>query len=425
MLSALAPSYEKIIAVTGTNGKTTTSNLLVHILRFSGISAASNSEGANMLSGVATALIKDCTLGGVARSPVAILEVDEGSVGGIFPSTKPGLVIVTNYFCDQMDRYGSLDHNVTLLRQSLDGLPRTALLLNADDPLVVTAGRGRSAVKHYGIKGKRLDREANGGGNTREGQHCPDCGEPLVYYYYHYGQLGDYYCPQCTFRRPTPDFLVTDVQDEDFLKFSLCFFEEEKEGEHGAVCSYKKVTRLQAPLRGFYNIYNILAASAAAITMGVSNDIIATTIQKYAPATGRMEEFLFQDRSCTLALIKNAAGVNEVMKTILRKEGEKALVIAINDMPADGRDVSWLWDADFSMLDHPSIKKIICSGRRAGDIAVRLKYAGVPLVKLVLEPGCRGSLEILGVQGAEEYFVLASYSTLYNYAKLLKKRRGR
>jgi len=411
LLYTLAPAYEQVVAVTGTNGKTTTANLIAHILRSSNISAANNHEGANMLSGVATALIRDCTMSGKARSQIAILEVDEGSVGKAFPAVKPDLVVVTNYFRDQLDRYCELDHNITLLRRVLADLPKTSLLLNADDPLVVTAGRDQSAVSYYGVEGKQSEDETSDC-DIREGKFCPDCGDPISYHYYHYGQLGDYYCTGCAFQRPVPDFLAYDVKDDDYLEFTL----DVRQGK-----DFINTLHLRAPMQGFYNIYNVLAASAAAITLGVSQQVITASLMEYIPATGRMERFLYKGRPCTLALIKNPAGLNEVLKTLLRTEGEKALVIAINDLAADGRDVSWLWDAGLEMLNEQSIKKVICSGSRAGDIAVRLKYAGVPRVKLVLEPGCRESLEILGLQGAKEYFVLASYTNLSKYANLLEK----
>lgn len=417
LLNILAPAYEQVVAVTGTNGKTTTANLITHMLQLSGLAATNNHEGANMISGVAAALIKDCTLYGKARSQVAILEVDEGSVGKVFPAVKPDLVVVTNYFRDQLDRYCELDHNITLLRRVLAELPKTSLLLNADDPLVVTAGRDQSAVSYYGVEGKQ-SKDKTVECDIREGNLCPDCGSSLSYHYYHYGQLGDYYCSGCAFQRPVPDFLAYDLKDDDFLEFTLDVCQSKDSSEGGSAAN---TVRLRATLRGFYNIYNILAASAAAITLGVSQQVIAASLKEHIPATGRMERFFYNGRDCTLALIKNPAGLNEVLKTLLRTEGEKALVIAINDLAADGRDVSWLWDAGFEMLDNPSIKKVVCSGRRAGDVAVRLKYAGVPLVKLVLEFGCRESLEILGLQGAEEYYVLASYTTLFGYAKHLRK----
>ncbi len=412
LLFYLAPAYEKIIAVTGTNGKTTTTNLLTYFLKNTGESAAGNAEGANMISGVAAALIKDCNILGAPQSRNLVLEVDEGSVGKIFPAVKPDLVVVTNYFRDQLDRYSELNHNITLLRRTLSCLPETALLLNADDPLVMTAGREQSAVWYYGVEGKGQSNKTEES-EIRERSFCPDCGQPLDYNYYHYGQLGDYQCTGCSFKKPEFDFTVSDVEESDLLKFSLhvCNKNNLKEGS----------IRLHSTMRGFYNVYNIMAASAAAVICGIPLQDIAAFLPHFSTATGRMEEFIYHGRPCTLALIKNPIGVNEVMKTILHQEGKKALLIAINDMAGDGKDVSWLWDADFEKLDQLTFSKVICSGRRAAEIAVRLKYAGLSTSKLVLEPGCKESLEILGLQKVDQYYVLASYTSLFSYVKLLRK----
>jgi UDP-N-acetylmuramyl tripeptide synthase len=309
LLSVLAANYERIVAVTGTNGKTTTANLITHLLRSSGLSTASNYEGANMLSGVVTALIKEVNL-------------------------------------------------------------------------------------------------------------CPDCGTGLSYYYYNYGQLGDYYCSNCAFRRPVPDFLASEIEDGDFLEFNLHVCQRKGFNDKSSTAS---TVRFRAQMQGLYNIYNILAAAAAAITLGVSQQTITASLMEYVAASGRMEKFIFKGRISTVNLIKNPIGLNEVIKTLLRGKGEKALVIAINDLAGDGRDVSWLWDAGFEMLDNPLIKMIVCSGRRAGDVAVRLKYAGISLHKIVIEPECGESIEILGEQDAEEYHILASYTCVFNYAKLLRK----
>jgi UDP-N-acetylmuramyl tripeptide synthase len=416
LLSVLAADYERIVAVTGTNGKTTTANLLAHLLRSSGSSTVNNHEGANMISGVVTALIKDWTMLGERRSQIAVLEVDEGSVGKVFPSVKPDLLVVTNYFRDQLDRYSDLDHNINLLRRILDELPQTLLLLNADDPLVVTAGCDHSVASYYGVASEQKDQ--TGDCEIREGSLCPDCGAFLAYNYYNYGQLGAYYCPNCTFRRPVPDFLASEIQDDDYLEFILHVCQRKGRNEN---CSTADTVRLRAQMRGFYNVYNILAAAAAATTLGVSQQTIASSLMEYAPAAGRMEKFIYKGRPCTLNLIKNPTGLNEVLKTLLRGKGEKALVIAINDLAGDGRDVSWLWDAGFEMLDNPSIKMIVCSGRRAGDVGVRLKYAGVPPNKIIIEPECKPSIEGLGEQDAGEYHILASYTSVFNYSKLLRK----
>ncbi|HAA89159.1 MAG: UDP-N-acetylmuramoyl-L-alanyl-D-glutamate-2, 6-diaminopimelate ligase MurE [Thermoanaerobacterales bacterium 50_218] len=465
LVEHLAGGYQKVIAVTGTNGKTTTANLIAHVLREAGFRVAHNSEGANMLPGVAAALLRDCDLLGRISSQVAVLEVDEGSVGKVFAAARPDLVVVTNYFRDQLDRYWELERTTGLLREAVSKLPGVTLVLNADDPLVAAVGRGQEQVLYYGVEEQSCtgslfteepvpansgkghdwsalcevvsgDRLISGGGiaeifgETREGRFCSFCGSPLTYRCYHYGQLGDYSCPECGYRRPRPDFAASGVKcGEGRLSFTLSVFRSEdsfisllgkidtfsNRGGYG-----RERHQVEAPLRGFYNTYNLLAAAAAVLTLGVSPATLQKAVSTYTPATGRMEEFFLAGRRCTLALVKNPVGANQVLRTVKESRASKALVIAINDLAADGRDVSWLWDADFALLADPSVVRIICSGRRAADLAVCLKYSGVDTGKIAVVPEQEESLKLLSQEEAGEFYVLATYTNLFTYARLLR-----
>lgn len=460
VVAKLAPAYEKVFAVTGTNGKTTTANLLAHFLRAAGYTVAHNAEGANMLSGVAAALVRDCDWRGKPHSRAALLEVDEGSVRKIFPVAKPDMVVVTNYFSDQMDRYCELESTIGLLRAAIADIPGVTLVLNADDPLVAGVGKHQDGVIYFGVNQKEeaaafsidyagKDCRGDAGpasGETREGRYCTFCRAELVYRYYHYGQLGDFYCPGCGFRRPKLDYTASDVTEEERLSFSVSVKQPEQmvltaslpspSGSAAASSSpdvaFTEAAGESAPvnggtsvfttsLRGFYNVYNIIAATAATSANGISLDLIKRSLLDFKPAPGRMDEFILRGRPCTLALIKNPAGINEVLKTILTTERDKSLVIAINDLAADGRDVSWLWDTGFDRLSGERIKKIICSGLRAADLAVCLKYTGIEADKLILTPECEASLEMLAAQEGDELYVLANYTILLDYARLLKR----
>lgn len=442
LVGYLASNYKMVLAVTGTNGKTTTANLLAHFLRQAGYTVAHNTEGANMLPGVATALIRDCSLWGRSRSGIALLEVDEGSVGKIFPLARPQLVVVTNYFRDQLDRYWELERTINLLRSTLEHLPETTLVLNADDPLVAALAVGRKRVAFYGVNrgqpaAEPESEEAQGGGTacrtgrsgqeeTREGRYCACCGTELIYRYFHYGQLGDYHCPKCGFRRPAPHLAAEGVIAGERLEFTLKAVipagqrdSEKGSSDNGGVSG--SGLRFTARMRGFYNVYNILAASAASAWLGIPLEKVQQSLTTYRPALGRMERFWLGGRSCTLALIKNPAGVNQVLKTILSDEMSKSLVVAINDLAADGRDVSWLWDADFELLGAAQVRRIICSGLRGADLAVCLKYAGIPEEKLLLVPDRKESLKALAGLEGEDLYVLATYTNLFDYAKLLNR----
>ncbi len=475
-VSLMAPAYDRVIAITGTNGKTTTANLLAHFLRAAGYSVAHNSLGANMLPGVATALFRDRRLRGQSSSRIALLEVDEGSVGKVFAAARPDLVVVTNYFRDQLDRYWELERTTALLREAVARLPRVSLVLNADDPLVAAIGQGQAQdARYFGVlkdiqgsgseNSKKIeavhgaDPEIGSAGpmdgepaaiaglvnacETREGRFCQHCGTALTYNYFHFGQLGDYYCSNCGFRRPALDYAAWGLSESELLGMSITVQGRSGSGEalsaskpsagHRSAISIRQWSasaaaprqlKLNAPLRGFYNVYNILAATAVAVEMGVGDPVIQSAVQTYKPATGRMQEYTIGGRHCILALIKNPVGANEVLKTLIQTAGSKALVIAINDLAADGRDVSWLWDADFACLAHPDISKIICAGLRAADFAVCLKYAGVPLERIELVPERAASLRRLIAQPADKLYVLATYTNLFDYAKLLGHRGG-
>ena len=418
-VSLMAPAYEQVLTVTGTNGKTTTANLLAHFLRAAGYSVAHNAMGANMLPGVATALFRDRLFQGRPRSRIALLEVDEGSVGKVFAAARPEAVIVTNYFRDQLDRYWEMERTIALLKEAIAKLPRATLILNADDPLVAAVGQGQPQVRYFGVLKEKatvgargVEREEAGqkivvngavppehcGSVTglsnsceaREGRFCQRCGTALTYNYFHFGQLGDYFCSSCGFRRPELDYAAWGLSEGDLLSLSITI-----RGSSGSSAALSESTpsanhlpamslgrqatsaagprelKLSAPLRGFYNVYNILAATAAAEEMGVGDRVIQSAVQSYKAATGRMQDFIFSERRCTLALIKNPVGANEVLKTLVQTIGTKALVIAINDLAADGRDVSWLWDADFACLADPGSARLsvpVC-GRRISQSA--------------------------------------------------------
>jgi len=430
----LAPRYEQVVAVTGTNGKTTTANLLAHLLRRAGFTVAHNSEGANMCSGVAAALLGDCNWRGKPRSRFLLLEVDEGSVNKVFPDAQPSLVVVTNYFRDQLDRYHELEQTTRLLRSALADLSGAILLLNADDPLTAAIGRDFPNTLYYGVEwekepGRRCIGKAgaNVSEETREGRYCAFCGEKLVYRHFYYSQLGDYFCPGCDFRRPEPDFAAICVEERDQLEFAVRIGSQllrktSARGKAGiSTPDNQKMLRFIAPLRGFYNVYNILAATVAAWSIGVPLEAVRTSLLDYEPPTGRMQKFTLGRRQCTLVLIKNPVGVTQVLKTILATGTSKSLVLAINDLAADGRDISWLWDADFARLADRQVKKIVCAGLRAADLAVCLKYAGIPPEKLILTKDRLHSLRVLAEQEGEELFVLATYTNLFAYVKLLRQ----
>lgn len=400
----LSAAYsDGVIIVTGTNGKTTTSNLLAGILREAGKSFAFNQAGANLVTGITGALIQNTRWCGLARTSLALLEVDEATVPKFCEQVSPSLAIVTNFFRDQLDRYGELDTTVRLVKEALP--KETVLVLNADDPLVAQFGRDKARVVYYGIA--HTPDSMGQSQETREARFCPFCGTELTYTLFHYGQLGIYDCSNCGFHRPEPEILAQDVRPkDDKLLFQV------------------KNTSFEIALQGYYNLYNALGAVTAAQQLGVTDALIEKGLRKFVPQAGRMERFYLPKGEITLTLVKNPTGFDQVIQTMLAVDKPLRILIGINDLAADGRDISWLWDVNFERLGvhEERLVQVVCTGLRAEDIALRLKYAGVSEGKIVLEHTLTGALDLLQTNRKvdEAAFILPTYTLLFPLREILE-----
>jgi len=395
-----------IIMITGTNGKTTTANLLASIIRQSGEKFAFNQAGANLVTGITGALIQDTRWSGQARASLALLEVDEATVPKFCAQVSPSLAIVTNFFRDQLDRYGELDTTVRMVRESLP--QETVLVLNADDPLVAQFGTNHPKAIYYGVE--RTPDSRSESQETREARFCPLCGTELDYTLFHYGQLGIFNCTGCGFHRPVPEILAQNVRPED-----------------GLLLFRVGVTSFTLSLQGYYNLYNALAAITAARQLGLNDGLIEKGLREFVPQAGRMERFYLPEGEITLTLVKNPTGFDQVIQTMLGVDKPLRILIGINDLAADGRDISWLWDVNFERLGrHESrINQVICTGLRAEDIALRLKYAGVSVEKLVIEHTLAEALNRFQASRSEEEvsFVLPTYTLLFPLREILEDRQ--
>lgn len=395
------------LVVTGTNGKTTTNNMVARVLEGLGERVVVNREGANLITGVTTAFLRASSLSGRIGYDWAVLEVDEAAFPRVAAVVVPQIVVVTNFFRDQLDRYGELDKTVSLIRGALEKLPGTKLVLNADDPLVaMLADTGLERV-FFGLGAPTRGQEAQA--TTREARFCPYCGREFHYRYYHYSQLGAYRCPGCGFARPPADVEALSVQTLNGVTRSVIRVRD-------------KVLPLTLPTPGFYNIYNALAVFGVGVFLGIAPEDIAASLSCYVPATGRLQEFVYKGRPVYLNLVKNPAGFNESLNLLTESPEPKDVFIALNDNDADGRDVSWIWDVDFERLENrKEILRYICSGQRAEEIAVRLKYAGIPVQKIEVCPrftaGVRRALEGYG----SVVYLLATYTALWPVEKILRR----
>ena len=390
----------KTIVVSGTNGKTTTNNLLYTILKEKGMKVICNNVGANLLSGIITAYINGCSAFGALDADYVCLEIDEASAAKAFDSIKPDYMIITNFFRDQLDRYGELDLSVDWLRQAVEKTPETVLVLNGDDPLCGGFDHGSVRKRSFFGIGEQIGIMPH---ETKECRFCIFCNHELKYHYYHYSQLGNYYCEHCGFCRPALDFHATGVKLENALEFIAADLS------------------IRVNLIGVHNIYNILAAISVVALLGIDLENLNEVLSVYKPQMGRMEEFTVHGVPVILNLSKNPIGFNQIISDMLDDMRSKDVVIIINDNAPDGTDVSWLWDADFEALNAESFSRFAASGIRAEDMYLRMKYAGISLDKIHFEKDIQSAIRAMISNKNDVLYILTNYTPLFETRKILLK----
>lgn len=398
------------IVVSGTNGKTTTSRLAAHLLRRAGLRVLHNRAGANLLAGLVAAVVDDSSLGGSPRADVGLFEVDEATLPAAVQEVAPRAVALTNIFRDQLDRYGEVHVIADLWRQALARLPSEArVALNADDPLVASlASHVSGRTMYFGIADTTPARQ--GLEHAADARLCGACGARYVYEASFYGHLGHYRCPSCLARRPEPDVAVIGIASRGLAGADL------------EVATPAGRLRATLPLPGLYNVYNALAAISIALGFNTSLETIAHGLAEFRAAFGRLERVEVKGRQLFLALVKNPAGFNQVLRMLAESTTDGNFLILINDLFADGTDISWLWDVDFETIAGKA-RFVVCSGLRAEDMAVRLKYALVPRERIYVEPEPGKALEMalhLSPPG-ETIYVLPTYTAMLQVRQVLRK----
>jgi UDP-N-acetylmuramyl tripeptide synthase len=389
------------VVLSGTNGKTTTAAMVAAVLGRSGMRLVHNRAGANMAGGVAAALA-------AARGDIGLFEVDEFWLGAVTRQLTPRAVLLGNLFRDQLDRYGELEIIADRWAAIVAGLPRASgLVLNADDPLVADLGRRREDTLYFGVQDDALALPELQ--HASDSKHCRRCGHAYVYEAAYLAHLGRYECPNCGARRPEPAVTATAVELRGIR--SAAFTLTAPEGER----------RIELPLPGLYNVYNALAAAALCLRLGVALDQIAAGLAVVAPAFGRAETVELRGRPTSILLVKNPAGANEVLRTLAIEGAELDLFGDLNDRTADGRDVSWVWDADWELVA-PCVRRLTCSGTRAAELALRLKYAGVDPARLEVVEDVERGLDRALAAGSGPLYALPTYTALLELKDLLARR---
>ena len=388
-----------IIAVTGTNGKTSVTNCIAQLFERSGKKIITNREGNNLDTGICSLLLRHCDMKGRVKADYLILETDESHVPVVYSQLKLDTLIVLDFFRDQLDRNGEME---TLI-QKINGFCKTFkgnLILNGDDPNTARLGKanpGNKNVKYFHAEpyafATKTIYEAS------EGRFCPFCGEPLEYSYYQYSHIGKFRCPECGFGDYEPYITASGI---DLTK-----------------PVFTADGHTYAPkLNSIYNVYNMTAVAAAAKLYGIEQNITDSVISAYTVKNGRMENFMLGDRKTTLNLAKNPVGANMTLRVMNEMEGEKELLFVLNDNVADGLDVSWIWDINFSIFER--VTRVVTAGTRAHDIAVRIKCSGYDQSKIVVRPDLDKAVEELASTPGRK-FVIANYTAVQPTRAALKR----
>lgn len=390
------------ITVSGTNGKTTTSGLLAHILEEDKNKVIHNVKGANMLTGIANVFALNVLPG--KRYDYAVIESDEAYLTKLYDYFNADFLLVTNLFRDQLDRYGELSTTASFIQNAIDKNTALMLVLNADDPLVTNFGKGRDAI-YYGFEEVNFCSDVHNSASNAPTEvfNCV-CGEPLKYSKQFFAQEGHYYCDSCGYKRPDPDF-------KGYVKIYSDYSDLRIVDKLNS-----KTYEFRINLVGLYNAYNALGAITTALVNGVDYEVIKDAVLSYKSIFGRAERRVINGHNTLIQLIKNPTGASEVLKTV---DLNSNIVIAINDNYADGRDISWLWDSDFEQLKDAK-KLVITSGIRAKDMALRLKYAGIPQDKIIVEEDIKSAIEIAAKSDniEERITILPSYTALLKISKM-------
>ena len=399
ILASLRPLFTTSVVVTGTNGKTTTTNLLADALAADGTPVITNRAGNNMEGGIAGAILEgraDAKRAARATGTgiVGCFECDELYTARVLPKLKPRYLVLLNLFRDQLDRYGEIDHTQDVIAGALAASPETTLVFNADDPLCAgVARRVENRCIAFGFTGPAGSEDPD---KVSDSRFCAACNAPLAYDYVLYGQLGSYRCPKCGWERPALDIACTGV---DTLPEGQRFRYTDRLDGHSF--------ELEIGYHGLYMVYNALAALGTARLAGGDERRFQQVLDRYQPARGRMEKRCVKGRKLLVNLAKNPVGFDRIIQ-IVQETGARTCAFFINDKDADGHDISWIYDVDFERLAALRGLTVFAGGTRAEDLQVRLKYAGVPA--RIVRGGVDAIEQARGIDAQETLYIVANYT---------------
>ncbi|MEA4942040.1 MAG: MurT ligase domain-containing protein [Oscillibacter sp.] len=397
------PRY--IIAVTGSNGKTSTVEMIAAILRAEGKNVVYNEEGSNQIEGVTTTVLTHSTFGGVMKADVLLIESDERYAAHSFQFFHPTHFVVTNLDRDQLTRNGHPEWVFDALKPAM--FPETRLILNADDPLSASFALDRDNVRWFGLDRCSISTEEPSG-VYRDGAYCPICKSPMEYRYYHFNHIGSYHCPSCEFAKPVRvDYTATALN----LEAGVLTIDEE--------------LTIHLAFRSIYNVYNILAAYAVCRECGVSAEHIGKVVNNYILKNGRMVRFLLGAHHGMLLTSKheNSIAYDTNLRYVRSTEDPCTVVVIVDAVSRKyyTSETSWLWDIDFDQLNSEHVQKVLLCGQYASDLAVRFSFTDVPQEKIELHPDITEACNSLKAGGAEDVYVLTCFSDRDKLLSLVEK----
>ena len=411
-LLALLAKDVKTVAVTGTNGKTTSSRMIEQAFLEQGRSYFANRSGANLISGITTEFVVNSSLNGRCRREYAVIECDEAAARRVFGQLKPQVIVVTNLFRDQLDRYGEVTHTLENIREAIKAAPEAVLCLNADCSLTASLANDLpNRAVFFGVdRGAAPSRPKT---ELSDASHCIYCKTEYEYDFISYGHLGNFRCPRCGYHRPEADYAVTSVVGQ------------RSDGSSVVLRVKGNQYMAEVNLPAMYNIYNAVGAVAAVTEMGLGTEAAISAIADFKCGFGRMEQFKLGEAGTKMMLVKNPAGCNQVIEFLENIKEKFVLVVCLNDRGADGTDVSWIWDADFEDFAGMAgnIDTVIVSGDRAEDMAVRIKYAGIDPKHIETERDYEKLVERLA-QEDKPVFVMPTYTAMLELREAVIRRCG-
>ena len=402
----------KTVTVTGTNGKTTTARMIEEAFKNSGKSYFSNRSGANLISGITTEFVMNCSVFGKMKKEYAVIECDEAAAKNVFLQMQPKVIVVTNLFTDQPDRFGDVSNTMKGIKEAVSKAPNAVLCLNADCSLTASIAKGMpNKAVFFGMEASACQ------GKTRtqatDADNCIFCGEKYEFDYVNFDHLGGFRCPKCGYKRPDADFAVTSVASAGMNDSTVVLRHDGKE----------QLVRINLP--AVYNIYNGLAALAACREMGLEESHAVEALNSFSCGFGRMEQLNLGKQGAKMMLVKNPAGCNQVL-SFIQDLGEKfVLVLALNDKPGDGTDISWINDTDFESLKNLSakIQRIIVSGIRAKDMYERLERAGLDSKFMSIEQDYDALVK--GLENEDlPIFIMPNYTAMLEMRQVIVKHCG-